>query len=77
MFGSSEELFRSLSAAHARSGCSSPAPTVSCTFVNERWCELTGLSFDEALGDGWFAALHPDDRERVLGRMGRRGGRGT
>jgi len=37
----------------------------SCIFVNGRWCELTGLGFAEALGDGWSAALHPDDRERV------------
>jgi diguanylate cyclase (GGDEF)-like protein/PAS domain S-box-containing protein len=37
----------------------------SCMFVNERWCELTGLTFEEALGDGWSAALHPDDREAV------------
>lgn len=36
-----------------------------CRFVNERWCELTGLSFAEAMGDGWSAALHPEDRARV------------
>ncbi len=37
-----------------------------CVEVNERWCELTGLGREQALGDGWTAALHPDDRERVL-----------
>jgi diguanylate cyclase (GGDEF)-like protein/PAS domain S-box-containing protein len=36
-----------------------------CVYVNERWCELTGLTSDEALGDGWAAALHPDDADRV------------
>jgi diguanylate cyclase (GGDEF)-like protein/PAS domain S-box-containing protein len=36
-----------------------------CVFVNERWCELTGLGFAEALGDGWSMALHPDDQDRV------------
>ena len=36
-----------------------------CIYVNERWCELTGLPADRALGDGWTHALHPDDRERV------------
>ena len=36
-----------------------------CEFVNNRWCELAGLSFEEALGDGWAVALHPDDDERV------------
>ena len=37
-----------------------------CVYVNERWCELAGLSVDQALGDGWMAALHPDDLGRVL-----------
>ena len=37
-----------------------------CVYVNERWCELSGLSVDQALGEGWMAALHPDDLERVL-----------
>ena len=36
-----------------------------CRFVNRRWCELTGLSPEEASGDGWMRALHPDDAERV------------
>jgi diguanylate cyclase (GGDEF)-like protein/PAS domain S-box-containing protein len=66
MFGSSEELFRSLSA-HTPVGLFVSDADGRCTFVNERWCRLTGLSHDEALGDGWLAAIHPDDRERVLG----------
>jgi PAS domain S-box-containing protein len=36
-----------------------------CIYVNERWCELTGLPADRALGDDWTHALHPDDRERI------------
>jgi PAS domain S-box-containing protein len=36
------------------------------TYVNERWCEMTGLEPDEALGDGWIRALHPEDRERIV-----------
>jgi PAS domain S-box-containing protein len=35
-------------------------------WVNEAWAGITGLSFEEALGDGWIRALHPQDRERVL-----------
>ena len=35
------------------------------TYVNPKWCEISGLSFDEALGDGWLMAVHPDDRERL------------
>lgn len=35
------------------------------TFVNPKWCEISGLSLNEALGDGWFKAVHPDDIEKV------------
>ena len=35
-------------------------------FVNPRWCEITGLTPQEASGKGWTRALHPDDRGRVL-----------
>ena len=65
VFGSNEELFRAL-AAHTPVGVFVSGVDGRCTFVNQRWCELTGLSHDEALGDGWVAALHPDDRGRVL-----------
>jgi PAS domain S-box-containing protein len=33
--------------------------------VNARWCEMTGLEPNAALDDGWFAAIHDDDRDRV------------
>jgi PAS domain S-box-containing protein len=32
-----------------------------CVYVNPRWCEMTGRSANEAYGDGWQNALHPDD----------------
>jgi len=35
------------------------------TFVNPKWSELSGLSFEEALGDGWLNAVHPDDRKTI------------
>jgi PAS domain S-box-containing protein len=35
------------------------------TYVNPRWCELSGLSFEKALGDGWLNAVHPEDREKI------------
>jgi PAS domain S-box-containing protein len=41
-------------------------PQARCIYVNDRWCEIAGLSADEAAGTGWVRALHPDDRERVL-----------
>jgi diguanylate cyclase (GGDEF)-like protein/PAS domain S-box-containing protein len=37
-----------------------------CRFVNARWCEHAGLSQEAALGDGWTAAIHPDDRDGVV-----------
>lgn len=37
-----------------------------CLYVNETWQAMTGLSLQQALGDGWLQALHPDDRERVF-----------
>ncbi|WP_441306995.1 PAS domain S-box protein [Cylindrospermum sp. FACHB-282] len=36
-----------------------------CLYVNERWCEITGLKKHQAAGFGWFAAIHPQDQERV------------
>jgi two-component system, sensor histidine kinase and response regulator len=35
------------------------------TYLNDRWSALTGLEHNRAMGDGWSATLHPDDRERV------------
>lgn len=34
-------------------------------YVNSRWCEISKLSFDEALGEGWMKAIHPDDLETL------------
>src|SRR5262249_7213745 len=65
MLNSSEELFMSL-AAHAPVGVFVSDTTGACAFVNQRWCELAGLAADDALGDGWIAAIHPDDLDRVL-----------
>jgi PAS domain S-box-containing protein len=32
------------------------------TYVNPTWCQISGLSSDEALGDGWLKAVHPQDQ---------------
>ncbi|MCF6147785.1 MAG: response regulator [Candidatus Kuenenia sp.] len=37
------------------------------SYVNEQWCEITGLTANESLGDGWTKALHPEDKKRVIG----------
>ncbi len=37
-----------------------------CLYVNERWCQISGMASDEALGKGWVQGIHPDDRQRVF-----------
>jgi PAS domain S-box-containing protein len=37
-----------------------------CLYVNERWCQISGMACDEALGKGWLQGIHPDDRQRVF-----------
>ena len=34
--------------------------------VSHRWEELTGLSREDSLGDGWMKVLHPDDVRHTL-----------
>jgi PAS domain S-box-containing protein len=60
----SEERFKAL-ANHAPVGIFESNAAGDCRFVNARWCELAGLSPDEAKGRGWVNALHPEDRDRV------------
>jgi PAS domain S-box-containing protein len=35
-------------------------------FLNQRWCEYTGLAMEDALGWGWQAAICPEDLPRLL-----------
>ncbi|HET9821896.1 MAG TPA: response regulator [Burkholderiaceae bacterium] len=60
----SEARFRQLAAA-APVGIFQADAAGACSFVNDRWCEITGLTAAEAAGGGWTAALHPADRARV------------
>ena len=60
----SEERFRNLASTSPVAICEIDA-VGSWTYVNERWCELSGSSVDAAIGKGWTDAVHPDDRARV------------
>ncbi len=60
-----EERFRAV-ATHAPVGIFQTDEEGRCLFVNEVWCEITGLNFAEALGQGWQRHLHPLDRQRVI-----------
>jgi len=33
------------------------------TYVNETWLQYTGMKLEDALGDGWLDAVHPEDRD--------------
>ncbi len=61
----SEARFRALSES-SPVGIYETDPEGRCRYTNARWQAITGLSFEEALGDGWARALHPDDRVDVL-----------
>lgn len=37
-----------------------------CIYVNQKWCQITGLTPEQALGTGWISSLHPEDRQRVI-----------
>ena len=36
-----------------------------CTYVNDRWCQIAGLSPEQAVGSGWVQGIYQDDRESV------------
>ena len=36
------------------------------TYVNPKWCEISALSFEDALDYGWLNAVHPEDREKLI-----------
>ncbi|MDY6782184.1 MAG: PAS domain S-box protein [Cyanobacteriota bacterium] len=42
-----------------------------CLYVNERWCEIAGITLCEALGSGWLEAIYGEDRDRVIGEWER------
>jgi len=58
----SQQLFKALTQM-SPVGIFRNTPDGYTTFVNPKWCELSGLSFEEAIGKGWLKAVHPEDRE--------------
>ena len=39
-----------------------------CTYVNNRWCDIAGIGPEQACGEGWARAIHPDDRQYIFER---------
>jgi PAS domain S-box-containing protein len=37
-----------------------------CEFLNSRWLDYAGMTAEQAAGWGWGAAIHPDDRDRLV-----------
>lgn len=62
---SSEELFHTL-ARLSPVGIFRSAGDGRCLYVNEAWTQITGMSVEQAIGEGWAAGVHPADRDRVL-----------
>ncbi|MEO0988702.1 MAG: PAS domain S-box protein, partial [Cyanobacteria bacterium J06639_14] len=36
-----------------------------CIYVNDRWCQIAGITAEAASGQGWECGLHADDRDRI------------
>ena len=39
-------------------------PDLSCEFASPAWLAYTGCTLEQALGEGWMRAVHPDDLAR-------------
>jgi PAS domain S-box-containing protein len=64
LFAQSEARFRAL-VDSSPLGVFATDAMGACTYTNERWQEIYGLTRGQSRGDGWARAVHPDDRERV------------
>ncbi|MDH3254391.1 MAG: PAS domain S-box protein, partial [Acidobacteriota bacterium] len=60
-----EQRYRAL-AEHSPTGIFHSDAQGRTLYVNDAWCRITGLSRNEAMGDGWRKAIHPSDRESKL-----------
>jgi PAS domain S-box-containing protein len=61
----SEDRFRTL-ANHAPVGSFMSGINGDALYVTDSWCQMTDLTPEAALGQGWLQAVHPDDREAIL-----------
>ncbi len=60
----SEARYKALSDASPL-GIYGTTPDGNCTYVNDRYLQISGLSELECRGRGWLNAIHPHDRDRV------------
>ena len=60
-----EERFRTL-CAHAPVGIFLDDADGNCIYINDCYGEIAGITNEQAMGQGWTTAIHPDDRARVV-----------
>ena len=60
----SEQLFKTLTE-EAPVGIFKTDVNGNTTYVNPRWCEISGINFQEAKGNGWLNAVYPDDKNML------------
>ena len=60
----SETKFRTLTT-HSPTGVYLTDAEGKCIYANDKWCEMAGLTAEEALGDGWAKGLYSEDREHI------------
>ncbi|MCP4205118.1 MAG: PAS domain S-box protein [bacterium] len=58
----SDQRYRAL-AEHSPTGIFHSDPQGKTLYVNKAWSDITGLSLEQALEDGWRDAIHPADRD--------------
>lgn len=61
----SEEKFHLISKL-APAGIYIADPDGKCLYANPFWCQMAGLTLEEALGTGWIDGIHPEDRNSVF-----------
>lgn len=42
-----------------------------CSYVNNRWCEMTGRPLEMGMGTEWLQTIHPEDRDRTINAWSR------
>jgi PAS domain S-box-containing protein len=65
LLAESERRFRAL-VTNAPVGIFQTNQQGDCLFVNDYWLELTQLTLEQAMGQGWVRALHPEDRDGLF-----------
>lgn len=61
----SENRFRTL-ATFAPVGVYITNEFAQCEYANPNWLRMAGITLEQALGDGWQTAIHPEDKDIVL-----------